>query len=214
MSFSARHLRMPLCFLLTALGGCALLPAPWFAEEQRYSGLLLVAEGLSTLEPCDGSELRVLEQTDRLEALFNQVAQPGQTAIFVDLLGVEGTDQRLRVGDVIRMQSSGRGCADSAYVTQRWIAQGDSPDWRAELGSAGLQRVDQSVATATPLPVISEELPDVALSYRSLRGMALELLIYPQPCFSASSGDYFHRTAVLMQEGTRLAGCAYRGLQP
>lgn len=189
------------------LSGCALFAtSPEQGPEQRVMGLLEHSGGNSwQLQPCSGREALVVEDGAGLEELFAELAQPGQSAIFVDVSGRLVGQGVLQVSQVWRMQSVGRGCADQAGAIARWVALGDDPLWQAELGEQGMR-----LNTREWVPVIDEQLPGVALNFRTLRGEAAELWIYPQGC-RAIPGSFFHQRAVLEHDGQRQEGCAYRG---
>ncbi|UAW99223.1 hypothetical protein KEM63_04430 [Halopseudomonas nanhaiensis] len=190
------------------LSGCALLPGGG-GDQQRLSGLLETGGDSWEMTPCGASEaIRVLP-TAELQQLFRNVAQPGQTGIFVELEG-ELSDQTLRPSRLLRMQSTGRGCDAQAEPSARWVAAGPHPSWRLTIGDAGIEFDSADREHSGPSPVISEELPDGSRSFRTERDDRLELWLYPQDCFN-HAGDYSHLTATLTIDGKRLSGCAYEG---
>lgn len=195
---------------LSTLAGCAWLPQSDAAGSLRFGGLMQVTTDGARLESCAGP-VHELQNDETVRALFDQVAQPGQTAIFVDLRGQLLADHRVRVEEVIRMGSTGRGCSDPVPPANYWVALGEQPAWLAQIGPAGM-KVQLDAADGDWLSVITEQLPDGSRGFRAMDGETAELWIYPQPCFARRSGDYYHHTARLLQAGASHAGCAYQGI--
>ena len=206
----SRHPRRVGWALLAAitLSGCALLPGGT-GEPQRLTGLLETGGEQWKMTPCGSSDAIEVLPGGELQQLFRTVAQPGQTGIFVDIEG-DLADQVLRPTRLIRMQSTGRGCAAQTEPSARWVAAGPHPSWRLTIGDKGIEFDSDPGERSGPSPVISEELPDGSRSFRTERDDRLELWLYPQDCFN-HAGDYSHLTATLTVDGKRLSGCAYEG---
>ena len=200
------------CFVLCGssvlLSGCSSLP--WSSvEAERVTGLLEKSEEGWTIQRCrDGSNVR-LGDTTKIESLFQRVAQPGQVAIFADMEVSQRGSGSFRAGQVLRMQSSGRGCADEPQAGQ-WIVWGIDDSWRLVVGPQGIRFSGVADQESGPVRVVSESLPDGAMSVRGADDDDLELWLYPQDCFD-NSGRYRHMTATLTVNGRRLNGCAYKG---
>lgn len=218
-SICAKLRRILLIF--TALGfvlslvGCAILPGRDQIPPQRIAGLLEVGADNALLQPC-GQNLKVaVANPADVRALFMQLAQPGQTALFVDMTARPLADGRLQPLEIVRMQTTGRGCADESHMAIQWVARGETPDWTVLIGAQGMHWLEKGMASpAEPVPVISEEVPGISVSFQTLRGNTRELWLSAEPCFERSSGDYFHRTARFLRNGKTLTGCAYQGLLP
>lgn len=162
-----------------------------------------------TIERCrDGSNV-ALEETAALERLFQRVAQPGQMAIFADIEGRARGESRLSATQVLRLQSTGRGCADEPQSGQ-WIARGIDDSWRLVVDQQGIRFDGLEDQESGPVRMIAESLPDGSMSFRGAEDTDLELWLYPQDCFD-NAGDYRHLTATLSVDGRRLNGCAYKG---
>lgn len=200
--------RLTAALLVSTLSGCAWLPQSDVAGSVRMSGLLHLTAERAQLETCAGP-IYTLQSDEALRSLFEQVAQPGQTAIFVELKGQLLADESIRPETVLRMGSSGNGCADPVDAGSQWVAVGEQPDWQARIAPQGMQL---TALEADWRPVIVEQLPGGARGFRSLEGESAELWIYPQPCFARLSGDYYQNTARLLTAGESFAGCAYPGV--
>lgn len=208
---TCRHLLSGGWFLLSSLylSGCALLPGGG-SEDTRLTGLLEIAEEGWSINPCGASEpLRVQADAD-LKRVFLTVAQPGQTAIYVDMQGRISNDT-LFPTSIMRMQSSGRGCDAETDPSAHWVAAGPHPSWRLTIGDQGIAFDSEQAEDTGPTPVISEQLPDGSRSFRTQRDDRLELWLYAQDCFN-HAGDFSHMTATLIVDGKRMSGCAYKGL--
>ncbi|SDR87447.1 Uncharacterized membrane protein [Halopseudomonas xinjiangensis] len=190
------------------LSGCALLPGG-AGDERRLAGLLETGGDGWEITPCDATGSLEVVPTAELQQVFRNVAQPGQTGIFVELEG-RIRDQTLRPTRLIRMQSTGRGCAAQTDPSAQWIAAGPHPSWRLTIGSQGIEFDSEAAERTGPSPVIAEELPDGSRSFRTERDDRLELWLYPQECFN-HAGDFAHMSATLIVDGKRLSGCAYEG---
>ncbi|WP_150302372.1 hypothetical protein [Pseudomonas profundi] len=207
MRLGLRAVCFALCGSSVLLSGCASLP--WSsAESDRVVGLLERNGDEWTVQRCRDDSIVNVEGAAAVEQLFQRVAQPGQIAIFVD---IEGTvrDDRLLTSRVLRMQSTGRGCADEPQSGQ-WIARGIGDSWRLVVDRQGIRFDGLADQEAGPVPMIAESLPDGSMSFRGAEGNDLELWLYPQHCFD-NAGDYRHLTATLTVDGRRLNGCAYKG---
>jgi len=197
--------------MVLLVSGCSLLRNSWSGPEQRMSGLLEQNSAGFTLRQCGADAAQPVIDNAELEAIFAQAAQPGQTAIFVDLRGRTDSAGRVQPSKVLRMQSQGRGCADNSANGAQWVALQYQPAWRAVLAANGLARSDAE-RTFAPESVVTEQLPDGSLNARSLSG-DLELWLYPQDCQDVVTGDYFHMHSVLLVNGERRSGCGYQGRQ-
>lgn len=202
----------PLPGLLAALSlltfsGCAWLPQSDAEGTMRTSGLMHLTEDGGRLETCAGPE-HPLKVDAELRALFERVAEPAQTVMFVDLRGELLADGSLRPVTVLRMDSNGNGCADQVAKESQWVAVGERPDWLVRIAPEGLQMTTLGEQWQS---IITERLPDNTLAFRSLEGEPVELWVYPQPCFSRLDGHYYQRSVRLLTAGESFAGCAYPG---
>ena len=204
-----RAICFALCGSSVLLSGCSSLP--WSsAESERVSGLLEKHGDGWTIERCRDDSSVNLKDTTVLDRLFHRVAQPGQIAIFADIEGHARGDNALRSPQVLRMQSTGRGCADEPPAGQ-WIAWGIDDSWRLVVDQQGIRFDGVADQESGPVRMIAESLPDGSMSFRGAEDDDLELWLYPQDCFD-NSGDYRHLTATLSVNGRRLNGCAYKGI--
>lgn len=210
MRLGLRAVGFVLCGSSVLLSGCSSLP--WSSvENERVTGLLEKSEKGWTIQRCGNDSIAQLGETAKVDSLFQRVAQPGQIAIFADIQGSKRGRGALRVDQVVRMQSTGRGCADEPQAGQ-WIARGIDDSWRLVVGPDGMRFNGVADQGAGPVRVISESLPDGSMSLRGADDDDLELWLYRQDCFD-NSGDYRHMTATLTVNGRRLNGCAYKGAE-
>lgn len=208
MRLGLRAVCFALCGSSVLLSGCSSLP--WSSSESdRVVGLLESTEDGWTVQRCRDDYIINVAGATIVEPLFQRVAQPGQIAIFVDVEGML-RDDRLSIRRVLRMQSTGRGCADEPQSGQ-WIARGIDDSWRLVVDGRGIRFDGLADQEAGPVRMIAESLPDGSMSFRGAEGDDLELWLYPQDCFD-NAGDYRHLTATLTVNGRRLNGCAYKGM--
>jgi len=207
--FTLINTRIALIAMVLMVSGCSLLRNNFSGPQQRISGLLELHETGFTLRQCGAGTAQAVTASAGLNEIFQQAVQPGQTAIFVDMLGRIDNSGRVTPGEMLRMQSHGPGCAESSGHAAQWVALQYKPAWRATLTANGLTRSDAQQGYPTA-PVVTEKLPDGSLNARSLDG-ELELWLYPQRCQDVVSGDYFHMRAVMLINGERHAGCGYQG---
>ena len=83
-AFLCQSARITLATAVLLTSGCSLLSDRWAGEPQRLSGLLEQSESGFVLRQCGRDNAQAVSANDRLDELFAQSAQPGQTAIFVD----------------------------------------------------------------------------------------------------------------------------------
>lgn len=193
------------------LTGCSVMQGFWGSEPQRLSGLLERANDGFVLRECGSQALIPLVDAEQVAAIYEQAAQPGQMAIFADLIGRLDRHGQLHPDQVLRMQSHGRGCSDESAVGVQWVALGYQPAWQAWLSPAGLVRSDGEL-TYPARSVVIEQLPDGALNAASLPDHQLQLWLYPQACQDPVTGDYFHLRATLLVNGEQQRGCGYQGV--
>ncbi len=193
------------------LSGCSLFQGFTTNQEQRFSGLLERSGQAFVLRECGSQQVLAVQSTETLDALWQQTAQTGQTAIFIEMMARQG--EALLPGEVLRMQSHGRGCADQSAASAQWVALGYRPGWQATLDNQGLTRSEPD-HTLPADSVMLEYLPDGSLNAASLPAQRVQLWLYPQACQEPVSGDYFHMRATLVVDGEQRSGCAYRGRQP
>ncbi|WP_304639787.1 hypothetical protein [Pseudomonas sp.] len=196
-----------------AAAGCSTWSERGEIESRRVSGLLENRQGQWHLEPCNQEQELIIADAGELDTLFDRVTQPGQTAIFVDLEGTVRADWSMRVERILRMESAGRGCAAERAATEHWVAESLSRDWRMVIDRQGIEFTDEQNQATGPVAMISEQLPDGVMSFRSEQDAALELWLYPQQCFDYVN-DFRHLTATLIVDGKRMNGCAYKGASP
>lgn len=196
-----------------SLGGCAswgIWPGSNTVAVQRVAGVLDQVNGSWTLQACGSQQVLPLVPSSRLPELFEQVAQPGQLSMFVEL-DARLQDGRWLAGDIRRMLSSGRGCQDTSAQRSQWVGISFNPEWRVDITDQGMQLTAADSESGQQLSVISEQLPDGSHNYRDANGRTLELWLYPSDCFERSSGDYYYLSATLISDGLRLPGCGYQG---
>lgn len=210
--------RRPLTlFLLTAMtlttAGCAawsVWPGADSEPAQRVAGLLDRGDPHWTLHACGQHQERPLQPTAELERLFDEVGQPGQLSIFAELEVVD-RDGRWEVSQIHRVESTGRGCRDTSAADSQWVGFSLADHWRVDITTRGMRLSTRDAEDGRQLSAISEQLPDGAIGFRGVHDQGLELWLYPSGCIERSTGDYYHRTAVLVRDGQRLNGCGYQG---
>lgn len=210
--FTLNTTRIPLIAIALLVSGCSLLRDTWSGPQQRLSGLLEHRGDAFVLTQCGSDHAQPVNASNSLNEVFAKAAQPGQRVIFVDMLGQVDRSERITSGEVLRMQSQGRGCSDHSGDGAQWIALQYKPAWRVALAANGLTRSDAERGYPAQ-PVVTEQSADGSLNARSLQGDELELWLYPQACQDLVTGDYFHMSATLLVDGERFTGCAYQGRQ-
>lgn len=192
------------------LSGCSVMQGFWGGEPQRVSGLLERTTDGFVLRECGSERVMALTESQMLDEIYQLASQPGQIAIFTDLIGEIDRHGRLHPEQVLRMQSHGRGCSDASANSAQWVALGYQPAWHAWLSPNGLARSDDEL-TYPVRPVVIEQLPDGALNAVSLPDHQVALWLYPQACQDPVTGDYFHLRATLLVNGEQQWGCGYQG---
>lgn len=201
-----------LCAVLT-ISGCASWgfgSAKNNTSAQRVAGVLNHTNEQWTLQLCGAEQADPIEADGQLSELFGKVAEPGQTAIFVEL-DAEQHDGRWQVRDIRRMLSTGRGCLDDSATASQWVGLSFNPNWRVDITDQGMELTLAGSETGQRVSIISEQLPDGSRSFRDSGERNLELWLYPSACFEPVSGDYYHLSATLLRDGQRLNGCGYQG---
>ncbi|BDX19264.1 lipoprotein [Halopseudomonas aestusnigri] len=192
------------------LSGCSVMQGFWSGEPQRVSGLLERTTDGFVLRECGSERVMALTESQMLDGIYQLASQPGQIAIFTDLIGEIDRHGRLHPEQVLRMQSHGRGCSDDSADSAQWVALGYQPAWQAWLSPAGLVRSDGNL-TYPARSVVIEQLPVGALNAATPSDHQVELWLYPQACQDPVTGDYFHLRATLTVNGEQQRGCGYQG---
>ena len=213
--------RYLLLALLPLFAGCQSLPwgddaAPPLATE-RLQGQITRIDGQLQLQTCRGQ--RQLQLLDPSASGFTEDAHlllaGGAERLFGDLRGelvsAPGSNDRLNVSRVYRLQAEGHGCAEPGFHDLLLRASGNEPGWSVRVSGQGmlLERVDQP---ARALPYLEEQLPGGQASFSSEADrQRIELWVAPQYCVDSASGAISHLSAELRIDGQTYKGCAYYG---
>ena len=215
MRVSRRHLFL-LLLLTMPLGvaGCgswSVWPgAGNTAAPQRVAGLLERGERQWTLHACGRNAARPLQPSAELQRLFEEVGQPGQLSIFVEL-DVFDRAGAWAVSQIHRVETTGRGCKDTRGAGSQWVGFSLADHWQVDITAQGMQLSTDDTEDGRQLAVISEQLPDGTMGFRGVHDQGLELWLYPTGCIERRTGDYYQRSAILVRDGQRLNGCGYQG---
>ncbi|WP_375737949.1 COG3650 family protein [Pseudomonas boanensis] len=218
------RLARPLLFsLLPLFGACQMLAdsskeAP-VTNLVRLQGELSVDAGQIMFRPC--GEQRRFTVVDRggtgLAPESSNLSADGPGNLFADLAGnlganqANGSDGRLDVQKLYRLQREGHGCQDVNFKQLLLRASGHEPDWSLNVSDKGLV-LDRPGQPPLALPYMEEQLPEGRFNLTSeANGQRLELWIAPQRCIDSMSGAVQHLSAELRLNGQLQRGCAYFG---
>lgn len=141
----------------------------------------------------------------------------GASSLFVDLRGsfsgstAAGTDGKLEVSKLYRLQNEGAGCDDPNFKRSIVRAHGNEPGWSVLINNQGLL-LEQPGKPSLVVPYIAEGLPNGSTSYSSeANGEKLELWVAPARCQDSMSGALSNLSAELRVDSQVLHGCAYPG---
>ena len=207
-SKSVKLTRFGLVLGILGVAGCAIMPGAREPIGERVSGRLGFQAGQLLLHTCNGAQSIPVSDTGTIRGLIERMAPAEDDTLFLDMIA-RSSGGELAPMEVIRLQTTDSGCSDTATQGSHWVALGGEPAWQLRIGPSGMQWQDNE---GKPIPVITEEVPGSVISFQALRGETQEVWISPEACFGQESGDYFHRTARVIRDGSTLTGCAYQGL--
>ncbi|MGI0745170.1 COG3650 family protein [Pseudomonas aeruginosa] len=193
--------------------------SPSTSVDTRFQGELVKINGALQFRPCTEKRLFSIEDVANtgLRREADSLFDDGAQGLFVDLRGtmgpakVRGTDGKLEVSRLYRMQNEGPGCDDPNFKLLTFAANGNEPFWSARVNNQGL-RLDRPEHETLALPYVAEELPNGSTSYSSeANGKKVELWIAPSSCTDSMSGAFSSYSAELRIDGETLRGCAYPG---
>lgn len=185
----------------------------------RLQGQLLAQNGQLLFTPCQEQRRFTLNDSGNtgIDREAARLLEDGQASLFVDLAGRlggsqgNGSDGRLDVSRLYRVQGEGHGCDDLNFKRLTLRASGNEPFWQVAVGGKGLV-LNRPGQEPLALPYLEEQLPDERLSFSSeADGRRLELWLTPQRCVDGMSGAVNHLAAELRLDGQVLRGCAHFG---
>jgi putative lipoprotein len=185
----------------------------------RLQGELSRLDGKLVFRTCTEQRRFSIEDTgntglprDALE-MFND----GATSLYADLRGsfsgssAQGTDGKLEVAKVYRLQNEGSGCDDPNFKRAVVRAHGNEPGWSVLVNGQGML-IEQPGKQSLVLPYIAEGVPDGSTSYSSeANGEKVELWVAPARCQDSMSGALSNLSAELRLDDKVMRGCAYPG---
>jgi len=202
--------------LTLALSGCAswsMWSSNQHAPAQRVAGLIERGEQQWTMRACGQEQSRLLQPTEELERLFDNIGQSGQQSIFAEL-EISEKGGRWVVNKTHRLESTDRGCMGAGEAASQWVGFSRAEGWRVDITTQGMLLTTKDGEDGRQVSMISEQMPNGTLGFRGEYDQGLELWLYPTGCIDRSTGDYYHLNAVLMRDGQRFQGCGYQGGQP
>lgn len=185
----------------------------------RLQGQLQAQGGQLLFTPCQEQRHFVLVDSGNtgITREAGQLLADGQDSLFADLAGQlagsqgNGSDGRLEVSQLYRVQGEGHGCDDLNFKRLTLRASGSEPFWQVEVGNKGLV-LNRPGEQPLALPYLEEQLPEGRLNFSSeANGRRLELWAAPQRCVDGMSGAVNHLSAELRLDGQVLRGCAHFG---
>lgn len=148
--------------------------SPSTSVDTRFQGELVKINGALQFRPCTEKRLFSIEDVANtgLRREADSLFDDGAQGLFVDLRGtmgpakVRGTDGKLEVSRLYRVQNEGPGCDDPNFKLLTFAANGNEPFWSARVNNQGL-RLDRPEHETLALPYVAEELPNGSTSYSS-----------------------------------------------
>lgn len=185
----------------------------------RLQGELSQQDGKLVFRSCTEQRRFSIEDTGNtgLPREAKTLFEEGASTLFVDLRGnfggstAAGTDGKLEVSQLYRLQNEGAGCDDQNFKRSIVRAHGNEPGWSVLINNQGLL-LEQLGKPSLVVPYIAEGLPNGSTSYSSeANGEKLELWVAPARCQDSMSGALTNLSAELRVDGQVLHGCAYPG---
>jgi len=185
----------------------------------RLQGELSQQDGKLMFRGCTEQRRFSIEDTANtgLPRDAKSLFEDGASALFVDLRGsfsgstAAGTDGKLEVSKVLRLQNEGPGCDDPNFKRSIVRAHGNEPGWSVLINNQGLL-LERPGKESLVVPYIAEGLPNGSTSYSSeANGEKLELWVAPARCQDSMSGALTSLSAELRVDNQVMQGCAYPG---
>ncbi|MNN13527.1 hypothetical protein D3C81_1265620 [compost metagenome] len=216
-----RPSRFVLYSLLPLFAACQVW-TPKSADLQsatRQQGEITSQGNMLLFKPCNEQRRFSIEDSGNT-GLAREAAslfRDGGKVLFADVRGTfsgssaSGTDGKLGVDKLFRLQREGFGCDDPNFKRLIVRASGNEPGWSVMVNSQGML-VQRAGQPQLALPYVVESLPDGSSSYSSeADGEKLELWVAPAHCVNDMSGTLSNLSATLHLQGQVMRGCAYPG---
>ncbi len=121
--------------------------SPSTSVDTRFQGELVKINGALQFRPCTEKRLFSIEDVANtgLRREADSLFDDGAQGLFVDLRGtmgpakVRGTDGKLEVSRLYRVQNEGPGCDDPNFKLLTFAANGNEPFWSARVNNQGLR---------------------------------------------------------------------------
>lgn len=119
--------------------------SPSTSVDTRFQGELVKINGALQFRPCTEKRLVSIEDVANtgLRREADSLFDDGAQGLFVDLRGtmgpakVRGTDGKLEVSRLYRVQNEGPGCDDPNFKLLTFAANGNEPFWSARVNNQG-----------------------------------------------------------------------------
>jgi putative lipoprotein len=197
------------CLLLAAA-----LPGFAFASDAIWQGSF-IAKGAEAgmFSPCRSGKRYTTHDataTREVASLYYEIAQRAGRPVFIEFIGAQEAEDRLRIGQVLRAAARGPGCGEDSE-TFELRAYGASPPWRLDVSPAAMLFQAAALRTSTWAyrPFAARE------GRRELVGQGeagrIEVTITPGRCVDELASAVFNLRAEVLFEGRTYQGCAYEG---
>ena len=205
--------------VLPLFAACQLLDGPRESAshvgQTRLQGQLTAADGKLLFQPCNEQRSLVVNDSGGTSVLQEAATlADAQGKLFADVRGriiASGTDSRLDLAQLYRVERSGTACNDPNFKVLILRAAGHGPEWNVKVSGKGMviERADQPPLA---LPYVEEQLGDGRFNLSTeANNQHIELWVAPQRCVDSTTGSVQHMSAELRVDGQVQRGCGYFG---
>lgn len=205
--------------LLPLFAACQLFDGPRESAshvgQTRMQGQLTAADGKLLFQPCNEQRSYVVNDTGGTSVLQEAATlADAQGKLFADVRGrivTSGTDSRLDLDQLYRVERSGTACGDPNFKLLILRAAGHGPEWNVKVSGKGMV-IDRAGQPPLAVPYVEEQLGDGRFNLSTeANNQHIELWVAPQRCVDSTTGSVQHMSAELRIDGQVQRGCGYFG---
>ena len=195
------------CRLLRSIGlACGFDP-----RARRFDA----ADGKLLFQPCNEQRSFVVNDTGGTSVLQEAATlADDQGKLFADVRGriaTSGTESRLDLEQLYRVERSGTACDDPNFKQLILRAAGHGPEWNVKVSGKGMV-IERDGQPPLAVPYVEEQLGDGRFNLSTeANNQRIELWVAPQRCVDSATGSVQHMSAELRINGQVQRGCGYFG---